>query len=112
MRNRLIAGKSKRRWIVWGVGYFKPPGEILSRKLGAKSCGFLAVDFWLSCGPQSQLPVEPGTGAVRGQCDHNSLHEGQDRASPRYFGSRSPTSKLLLTHTSGELGDGGSHCRP
>lgn len=65
-----------------GVGYFKPPGEILSKKPGIKSCGFLAVDFWLCCGPQSQLPAEPGTGAVGGQSDHKSLHEGQEKASP------------------------------
>lgn len=65
MRNRLIAGKSKRRCIAWGVGYFKPPGEILSRKPGAKSCGFLAVDFWLSCGPRASSQWSQGQGLCR-----------------------------------------------
>lgn len=65
MRNRFIAGKLKRRCTVRGVGYFKPQEETLSRKPAAKSCGFSALGFWLSCGPQSQLPMETATGLAR-----------------------------------------------
>lgn len=63
-----------------GSSYFKPPGEILSRKPGGKSCGFPAVDFWLHCGPQSQLPAEPGTGVL---CGGDSVtNPAYTRASP------------------------------
>lgn len=75
-----------------GSRLFQTPGEILSRKPGAKSCGFLVVDFWLHCGSQSQLPAEPGTGAVRRDSVTNPAYK---RASPRYFGSCPPTSRLL-----------------
>lgn len=119
MRNRFVAGKLKRRWTVWGVGYFKPPGETLSRKPRA-----VASQRWVSgwaavpraSSQQSQGQGLGGTRGGRTQNDHPSLHRGQDRASPSCFGShpppRSPRSSPRGTRTSGVLGGGHSHCCP
>lgn len=112
MRNRFIAGKLKRRWTVWDVGYCKSSGKTLSRKPRTKSCGFVAEGFWQSCGPQSQIPAEPGTGTRGGQCNHHSLHPGQDRASLRCFGSHAPTPRSYPRGTCTVLGGDCSHCCP
>lgn len=75
-----------------GTGLFQTSRGIPQQK--AKRCGFATVGFWLSHGPQSQLPAEPGTVAQGGQHDHHSQHLGQDRASPRCFGRHAPQEVL------------------
>lgn len=86
MRNRFIAEKLKRRWMVWGVGYFKPPGETLSRKPRA-----VASQQWDSGRVAVPRARDRGWG---GLCDHHSQHRGQDRESPRCFGSHPPALRV------------------
>lgn len=54
----------------------------------AKSCGFAAVGFWLSCGPQSQLPVE-GTG-LGGTVRPPQPTSGPRQSEPQGFRQPSP----------------------
>lgn len=80
MRNRFVAGKLKRRWTVWGVGYFKPPGETLSRKPRAVASqrwvsGWAAVPRASSWQSQGQ-----GLGGTRG--------DGHNTTTPAYTGAK------------------------
>lgn len=96
MRNRFVAGKLKRRWTVWGVGYFKPPGETLSRKPRA-----VASQRWVSgwaAVPRasSQQSQGQGLGGTRGGTDTKrppQPTQGPRQSEPQLF--RQPSSPQI-----------------